>query len=66
MARKTETGRSAAQRRPKREAKHPREGKKSRRRTVYLSYSWDSAAHNEWVSRFAFRLQANGLKIVVD
>jgi hypothetical protein len=33
---------------------------------VYLSYSWDSAAHKEWVSRFAFRLGANGLKVVID
>ncbi len=33
---------------------------------MYLSYSWDSAAHKEWVSRFAFRLGANGLKVVID
>jgi hypothetical protein len=35
-------------------------------RTVYLSYSWDSAAHKDWVSKFAFRLKANGVKVVID
>lgn len=66
MARHSEPRRSAAQRRPKRGAKRPRKSKESRRRAVYLSYSWDSAVHKEWVSRFAFRLEANGLKVVVD
>ncbi len=66
MARHAGIRRSAGQRRPKRGTKRAQKGEKPRRRTVYLSYSWDSAAHKEWVSRFAFRLEANGLKVVVD
>jgi len=35
-------------------------------RTVFLSYSWDSPPHQDWISKFAFRLKANGIKVVID
>lgn len=66
MAQHRGAKRSAAQRKSNRDAKHARKGLKAPLRTVYLSYSWDSPAHKEWVSKFAFRLETNGLKIVVD
>ncbi len=66
MARPKAIRHPAGQRRQLRRTKRARKGSKPQRRTVYLSYSWDSAAHKEWVSRFAFRLEANGLKVVVD
>jgi hypothetical protein len=66
VARETGTKRSADAKSSARKKTLARKSGKPRRRTVYLSYSWDSAAHKEWVSRFAFRLEANGLKVVVD
>ena len=66
MARRQGAKHSAGRSRPKHNPKFAQKGKKHRRRIVYLSYSWDNAAHMDWVSRFAFRLKANGLKVVVD
>jgi len=51
---------------PPKNTKRARRVEKPRRRTVYLSYSWDSAAHKDWVSKLAFRLEANALEVVVD
>lgn len=66
MAPRKGAKRSAARSRPKRIPKFAQKGKKRRQRIVYLSYSWDSAIHMDWVSKLAFRLEANGLKVVVD
>lgn len=66
MARRKGAKRSAGRSRPTRNPRFAQKGKKHRRRIVYLSYSWDNAVHMDWVSRLAFRLEANGLKVVVD
>lgn len=66
MARTKGAKRSVGRSRPKRNSKIAQRGKKHRRRIVYLSYSWDNAVHMDWVSRLAFRLEANGLKVLVD
>jgi hypothetical protein len=64
VARRGGPKRSVARKQTKREPKH--DPKAEKKRTVYISYSWDSPAHKEWVSRFGFKLEANGLKVVVD
>src|SRR3984957_19215860 len=38
----------------------------SRQPTVFISYSWDSAAHRTWVRRLATRLVKNGVKVWLD
>ena len=35
-------------------------------RSIFLSYSWDNPSHTDWVEKFAFRLKANGLDVIVD
>lgn len=66
MAQRGGPKRSAAQKQPRRESRRPQNAEKPRRRTVYLSYSWDSAGHKDWISKFAIRLEANGLEVIVD
>ena len=34
--------------------------------TVFISYSWESAAHKEWVRDFAARLRGDGVKVILD
>jgi TIR domain len=34
--------------------------------TVFISYSWDNAAHRTWVRRLATRLVENGVKVWLD
>jgi hypothetical protein len=34
--------------------------------TAFISYSWDSEAHKEWVLRFATRLRADGVDVTLD
>lgn len=34
--------------------------------TIFISYSWDSEEHKEWVKRFADRLIKNGLDVYID
>ena len=34
--------------------------------TVFISYSWESAAHKEWVRNFAARLVGDGVKVTLD
>ncbi len=34
--------------------------------TALVSYSWDSAAHKEWVLRLAERLRLNGVNVILD
>jgi hypothetical protein len=34
--------------------------------TVFVSYSWESAAHKEWVRNFAARLMGDGVKVTLD
>ena len=38
----------------------------SRAPTVFISYSWESAAHKEWVRTLAARLMADGVKVTLD
>ena len=33
---------------------------------AFMSYSWDGAAHQEWVFQFATRLQENGIEVIFD
>jgi hypothetical protein len=33
---------------------------------VFISYSWDSDAHKEWVRQLAERLVANGVEVILD
>jgi hypothetical protein len=33
---------------------------------VFISYSWESAAHKEWVRSFAARLRGDGVKVTLD
>jgi hypothetical protein len=32
----------------------------------FISYSWDSPAHEEWVLNLATRIQQNGVKVILD
>jgi len=34
--------------------------------TAFISYSWDSDAHKEWVLRFASDLRSSGVKVLLD
>jgi hypothetical protein len=34
--------------------------------TVFISYSWDSEAHKDWVSTFATRLRRDGIDTILD
>lgn len=34
--------------------------------TCFISYSWDSEDHKDWVRRLAKRLQENGVKVALD
>ena len=33
---------------------------------VFVSYSWDSNEHNEWVSKFVSKLRSNGVDAKYD
>src|SRR5450755_490383 len=33
---------------------------------VFISYSWDSEAHKNWVLRFAKRLREDGIDVILD
>lgn len=33
---------------------------------VFVSYSWETDAHKDWVRRFATRLRKHGVAIVLD
>lgn len=35
-------------------------------RTVFISYSWDSVEHNEWVLNFADNLMQGGVDVILD
>ena len=37
-----------------------------RQPSVFISYSWDSAAHKRWVASLAARLERNGVKVWLD
>jgi len=34
--------------------------------TVFISYSWDSPGHRDWVRSLADRLMDNGIKVMLD
>ena len=34
--------------------------------TVFVSYSWDSDAHIEWVLRLAARMRQDGVAVILD
>jgi hypothetical protein len=34
--------------------------------TAFISYSWDSDAHKEWVLHFASDLRSSGVKVLLD
>ncbi len=34
--------------------------------SIFISYSWDSAQHKEWVLRLATELQTNGVEVMLD
>jgi hypothetical protein len=34
--------------------------------TAFISYSWDSASHREWVRNLAIQLQHDGVEVVLD
>src|SRR5262245_37395512 len=34
--------------------------------TVFISYSWESPAHKDWVRDFAAQLRADGVKVTLD
>src|SRR4051812_17731845 len=34
--------------------------------TVFISYSWESPAHKEWVRDFASQLRADGVEVTLD
>ncbi|MBS1702944.1 MAG: toll/interleukin-1 receptor domain-containing protein [Armatimonadetes bacterium] len=34
--------------------------------TVFLSYSWDSDSHRQWVLGLAQRLEDHGIKVILD
>ena len=33
---------------------------------VFISYSWDSDAHKEWVRQLGERLVTNGVEVILD
>jgi hypothetical protein len=37
-----------------------------RQPSVFISYSWDNAAHKRWVASFASRLEQNGVNVWLD
>jgi TIR domain len=52
-----------------RSATTDRQSRKTRKRagrSVFISYSWDNPAHQEWVEEFAFRLEASGIEVRID
>jgi hypothetical protein len=42
------------------------EGPVNAEATIFISYSWDSQGHKEWVRNFAATLKDNGIAIVMD
>jgi hypothetical protein len=44
----------------------PEDQSKERTVRVFISYSWDSEEHKEWVLEFAKRLRSDGLDAIID